>query len=305
MRIVVGDSNDRLAAAVHNALGEQGFSTIERVTSVDSFVNAVQSGFLDLIVFDAHLPGGQASEIVQRMRRRGIGENPYAGVIATIRDTAGPMTRQVVDSGADAVVVKPLTVETLFESVSSLVKGRKQFVVTHDYVGPTRRATVRPGDTTIAVQDPPNSLRCRLVYNMSDQEVKTLVNQAATRLLEDQFDAVAKEIDRLVTYIAEHEVLGADEQAVQDCFERLDRLAQNLRRRHSGTASQPVADLASMLNVLGQRAGVKARGTRTVEIELLVNVNLAIRRALSVEHTSSGAISQINAMISRFTEKKS
>ena len=83
---------------------------------------------------------------------------------------------------------------------------------------------------------------------------------------------------------------------------RMEQVAEELRRRSRGTQFERISDLATMLIALTQRV-LRGQGTRpSVEVQILVKLASAIRRALSVERHSVDVMREITQTIANFTE---
>ena len=114
-----------------------------------------------MLICGTEFPDGDACKFIAAIRHSEIGANPFIPVIATTWDPTPELVRKIIDSGADDLVVKPISVGHLLERVQSLVYKRKPFVVTTDYVGPDRHRTPsRMAET--ALIDVPNPLKARI-----------------------------------------------------------------------------------------------------------------------------------------------
>ena len=70
------------------------------------------------------------------------------------------LVRKFIDSGADDLIPKPISASRMIERIKLLIKSRKSFVVTTDYVGPERRKPSDREDTLPGVEVP-NPLRAK------------------------------------------------------------------------------------------------------------------------------------------------
>ena len=93
-----------------------------------------------------------------------------------------------------------------------------------------------------------------------------------------------------------------DRQDVRGALFRIEAVADDLRRRSAGTQFERIGDLATMLIALAQRVLRAQEGVSTVEIQLLVKLSAAIRRALSVERHSVDVMREISQTIANFTK---
>ena len=68
--------------------------------------------------------------------------------------------KKVIQAGADDLLSKPFSVDTLLRRVGRLIHERKPFIVTGDYVGPTRQAKSQK-EANAERFDAPNTLKAR------------------------------------------------------------------------------------------------------------------------------------------------
>ena len=78
-------------------------------------------------------------DIVRRVRHRAVGNDPFMVILLTTWDLNADAVRAVLNSGADDLLARPYTIGQLQQRLTAAVSGRKPFVVTADYVGPSRR----------------------------------------------------------------------------------------------------------------------------------------------------------------------
>lgn len=155
--------------ATRNVLYSLGFREIDSFASMDDMRRAISTRDFDLIV--AEVPPGekQVCEFVAGVRRSTIGTNPFTVVVLTTFVAEGQTVRAMLDSGADDVLTRPFSTNVLGERIRTLVEGRKNFVVTSDYVGPDRRKDAGR-DSNARLIPVVNSLRLKAVDGLSGVE---------------------------------------------------------------------------------------------------------------------------------------
>ena len=121
----------------------------------------VDNNAVDLIVAENELQDGKISDLTRRIRHHEAGDNPFLVVITLMEELTSEAINNVIDSGTDDLLTKPISPALLIERVESLTRERKRFVVTTDYVGPTRRRKSRPGSQEIPEFKVPNSLQLK------------------------------------------------------------------------------------------------------------------------------------------------
>jgi DNA-binding response OmpR family regulator len=121
------------------ALHEIGFRQIDTVASIGEFRSMVSDLGPTLIVAESSATDADVFGLVRAVRRGELGNNPFAVILLTTwsRDTGH--IRRAIECGADDVIVRPFSTKFAEERVKTLIHGRKQFIVTSDYIGPDRR----------------------------------------------------------------------------------------------------------------------------------------------------------------------
>jgi DNA-binding response OmpR family regulator len=117
LRILVVEDETRLADAVKQGLGEEGFS-VEIAASAEAAEPIIARGGLDLIVLDLGLPGKSGLDLLREMR---AGGNETPVLILTAR---GSLEERVagLDSGSDDYLAKPFAFAELVARIKALAR---------------------------------------------------------------------------------------------------------------------------------------------------------------------------------------
>jgi DNA-binding NarL/FixJ family response regulator len=110
----------------------------------------------DLIIANIDEADDSAASLLRSIRNGAVTGNPFVPMIVTCNNSTASTVRAAVDCGADAVVLKPYSLQQIMDPIVALVDRRRPFVVTSDYVGPERRNAQREGQVIdqIAVPNP-------------------------------------------------------------------------------------------------------------------------------------------------------
>ncbi|MEE2524914.1 response regulator [Hyphobacterium sp. HN65] len=188
------------------ALNEIGFKSIEACSTIEDFQRQLKENSWDLIVAECSNPKIDIFRLVRMIRRGEATPNPYSVIALTSWTRKGGHVRQAIESGADDVIVRPFSTQFAEDRIRTMVRDRKSFVVTSDYVGPDRRS----GDRAALDKDcvaVPNTLSAKAVgdeeqlreaYSAISDAKKTIeaerIRRLAMRIVvsaELQFDAKA------------------------------------------------------------------------------------------------------------------
>ncbi len=310
LHFAVGHSDLGEAAVVRDSLRARGIQRVADCSGADRLFNALDAEIVDLIVFDVDLLRDRFIDVMQMVRRKSRGLNPFTIIVATVDETNTETMKRLMKAGVDDMIHRPVTGQRLLQSIASLMEPRKPFIVSHDYVGPSRRIDARAGrpsaETMIRV---PNTMRSRAIDNVSEDEIQRMVDTAVSTMRDKQLLACGSEIDALARILADRYagLVEAPEKydEVRGILRRLETIADELRSRCRGTAFERIGDLATMTLALTQRINRGSPGQAKIEVQLVGKLAAAIMRALSVERDSVAAMRDIAETIASFTGKLS
>jgi DNA-binding response OmpR family regulator len=318
VRFVMGE--DGLdTSGVMDSLYARGLRKAVHCGAKDQLLEALDAEIVDVLMYDHELLNKDFVDVMQRIRRKVYGKNPFLIIIAAVRDSAFQTVRQLISAGADDLIRKPISIDRLFESLNTFSHRRKPFTVSYDYVGPTRRLGKRGVAGQGGVQGQrggqgqdheqlirvPNTLRSRAVEGVSDAELEGLVNAAVSRIDDKRKESYGIEVDILAKKLLEAYTTTTDDREVyleiKTTLQRIELIGDDLRRRSKESPMDRVGDLATMMVALAQRIFHRPIGSAMIEVRLLEKLAVAIRRSVSVERNSLGVMQEIATTIARFT----
>jgi hypothetical protein len=246
------------------ALQTLGFADIEPIARAGDLESALAGGGFQLLIAELQGHCDQICDTIRKLRHRGVGPDPFLVTILTTWDLNAEAVRAVLNCGADALLARPYTIAQLGQRVTGAALHRQPFVVTADYVGPSRRAARRDPeqDELFAV---PNSLRARATGEAEPADVIdlswNLVLQWKAIRLGRQLESTA----RLVGETASHSASGPSTAAM---IERLAAITSDLLSYATQAADPAYAAVARKCAVLGEALvkgdGAEARDEREV-----------------------------------------
>jgi DNA-binding response OmpR family regulator len=168
VRILYGDPTPGSRALYRQAMIGAGYSNLREFDTLEGFTDLVAVAQPDLILMDIGLPGGDVAQTVAELRHGRLGINPYLPVILTTWEAERSVVRRLVDSGADDLLVKPLSTKSLLDRLEAVAMSRKPFVVTSDYIGPDRRRADARRESNVPLFEVPNPMRAKLTGESFD-----------------------------------------------------------------------------------------------------------------------------------------
>ncbi|MFN4309127.1 MAG: PleD family two-component system response regulator [Ferrovibrio sp.] len=168
VRILYGDPALGTRRLYRQALVSAGYTHLREFESLEGFADLLHVAQPDLVFMDVEMPGGDAIALTSNLRHGRLGVNPYLPIIMTTWEPQQSLVRRIIDSGADDLLVKPLSTRALLDRVEAVGLNRKPFVVTSDYIGPDRRRSDARGGSAIQLIHVPNPMRYKLTGNPLD-----------------------------------------------------------------------------------------------------------------------------------------
>lgn len=141
------------------ALQQIGFRDITSISAFKDLKRGVQDEAPHLIIAEASDHEAELFRLVRAIRAGDLSNNPFCSILVTSWKRDTNMVRQAVGCGADDVIIRPFSTSFAEDRIRTLVKARKPFIVTSDYIGPDRRRDPDRGPGSVPAIDAPNMLK--------------------------------------------------------------------------------------------------------------------------------------------------
>ncbi|WP_161539661.1 response regulator [Paramagnetospirillum kuznetsovii] len=260
----------------------------------------LRSDMIDLLICDADQGLVEACDTVRQMRNRDAGDNTFAcSIILTSRPEPDAVIR-LIDSGTDAILVKPFQPQALANQIATMIRSRKPFVITSDYVGPERRDdAMRPGVDAAPRVLVPNPLREIVTATSSRDQLRVKVRAAWDVVNEHRIERQTLHLGWLVERIRtafERRPPAADAAVL------LGQLLNNtseLRLRVAGTGFDHVAHLATTMMEICGGLGQNINAPDERWLAVLPKVADAMAKSFTREREAVRASRQISETLTR------
>jgi DNA-binding response OmpR family regulator len=246
------------------ALQTLGFVDIEPIARAGDLESALAAGGFQLLIAELQGHNDQICDTIRRLRHRCVGPDPFLVTILTTWENNADIVRLVVNSGTDALLARPYTIAQLGQRVTAAVLHRQPFVVTADYVGPSRRAAKRvpEKDELFAV---PNSLRA---HATGEAEPADFTYEAWNQVLRWKVVRLGRQLESTARLLIGTAARPTGGQSVAVLIERLAAISSELLSYAAQTADPAYAAVVQECAVLGKSLvkpdGAEAREEREV-----------------------------------------
>ncbi|MBT7955973.1 MAG: response regulator [Rhodospirillaceae bacterium] len=280
-KLVVADPGGQIRDEIRGVLHHEGFRDIVLAENVKTVEELVAKGNVDLLIAEHEFPRGNMIDLVRRIRHHELGDNPFIVIILMAHDPEKEDILRIIDTGADDLILKPITAGALVKRVNFLVSQRKDFVVTADYIGPTRRSGNREGELVIPEMEVPNPVQRKALGQSTGTGFQKEIDKFADIVNVQKVERNAFQITFLVETIIP---LYVDGKAVTDTKKQLDRLkyvSEDIGRRMKGTKYDDVSELC--VSILGVVNSICKKPNRpdSTDLKLLPKLAQAIEVAFS------------------------
>jgi DNA-binding response OmpR family regulator len=244
------------------------------VPSLDMLRDKVRLRMPDLLMVEVAGTEAEACALIQSIRQETLGNNPFVVVIVTTWRRDGTIVEQVLNSGADDLIARPISATMLGERIKGLVERRKRFVITMDYIGPDRRRESRARCAECI--EVPNPLKVRCLDGVTEEQAEALIAQKAVagKTILDQ-QKVRRDCVQLCLQCRMLEQKASGSREFRDILPRIQNLASGIKQRLGRAGDRATHDccdgIAQTVASLTAVAERTARNASATDYEPLVS----------------------------------
>lgn len=287
------DERKGYAEAFQNA----GFRDTQETDKAADVHAKISNNEVDLVVSDYKLSDGEICPVTYRARHAMIGNNPFIVVITLLTTSNNEMVNRAINSGTDAILLKPVDPDLLFERIAQLGNVRKRYVVTHDYIGPDKRKRdeTTPAGLPPPQMDVPNAIRGRGSSKMDAKMFQRSVEIASRQLNELKVTQLAQQIDQIANRIIPAYQSSSQDASTTEAVRHLLMVAKDMSRRIQGTPYAHAGQLCLTLQHICQNLYSSPDSPSDTDISFLPKLISAIRRAFQLDEVAEDDIEALIA----------
>ena len=160
LAILVADPNPYLRRVIHGMLRGFGANKVFDVENSLTLFQALSGQKIDILLCDTRLPPHGGLKLTRTIRRNDQNQNRTMPILLMSSDTSESTIKLARDAGANMVVAKPMSPNSLYDRLSWIAFNPRPFVDTATYFGPDRRFKIegypggvgrRKGDKVVEV----------------------------------------------------------------------------------------------------------------------------------------------------------
>lgn len=283
--------------SLRQSLNDLDFREIRTGFDFNDIIHALQTRAPDLLITDCQLPGGDVCELIRDIRAHKIGTNPFMAIMVTTWKPSVELVHEVVDSGADDLIVQPTSRGQLGSRIEALTFNRKPFVVTANYIGPDRRKQPRPDRQQVPLLEVPNTLKAKAVGDTDVVSLQQAIDAAIASVNRDKQHRNAAHIEYLVGQILPAYHDGRLGSQIDDHLRELLVTSEDVARRLVGTRFGHVAKLCQALVAVTRRLAHASAMPAEKDLRLLPELAKSIRIAFASAGRTAEVAEQISEVI--------
>lgn len=296
--IVDPDLNSR--DIVKMVLNNNGFREFRLGTEVADIRKQFNIKMPDLLICEVGLQDGDVCALIHGLRHHEEGKNPFLPVMALAASPTPELVHRIINSGADDLLPKPLSAGRLIERIKMLIRARKPFVVTSEYIGPDRRKSSERGEESpIPRIEVPNPLREKVTGERdvvaNQRDIDDVIAEINLRKLERHAVQIGVLTDLIVPAYRERAV----DRTTREHVQRLIYVAEDTSRRLVGTKFVHISELCdSLIDVINSIA-VSGGDASDKDLQLLPHLVQAIKKTFDVREDTAEIARKISQTVRR------
>lgn len=274
--VLVAATEPFLRSIIADILRNSGMNKIQTAGGVPEAIEQIRTWLPDVIILDWTLAKGGGEHLARWIRADKDSPNPQLPIVMVTGDTSQETILNARDAGIDEIIVKPVVPKAVASRVNIVLRARRSFVQSHDFVGPDRRRRALDGykgrkrrmtDKSLDSLEGAESFSTRIQKIAEDMHVclnniDTRDRDSVMRLykLAENFWEEAQELENapletigqsMITYIQAVGISGRMETGVLE--RHLDAFEGLRSQGHSHAATTPA--LIELRNLVSERVG--------------------------------------------------
>lgn len=139
LNVLVIDDNRHMRSLVQSILHALGVKNVTEAGDAAQAFKELQHFNADVIIADWHMEPLDGLDFVRLVRTAKDSPNPYVPIIMLTGYTELYRVKQARDAGVTSFLAKPLSAQSLYKRLISIVDDQRPFVRNGKFFGPDRR----------------------------------------------------------------------------------------------------------------------------------------------------------------------
>lgn len=139
LHVLICDDSRQIRSLLRIFLKSFNITNIAEADDADKAFFELRQFDPDLVITDWNMPPTSGLDFIKRVRLDGDAPNPYVPIIMLTAYTELHRVKQARDAGISAFLAKPLSAQSLYARLVSVVDDNRPFIRNKRFFGPDRR----------------------------------------------------------------------------------------------------------------------------------------------------------------------
>lgn len=144
LSVIVADDDSFILQLTRSLLNGFGISKIKIISNSNALLDELASSHVDILIVDWDMDPMNGIDITRFIRMSEESTNRYLPIIFLTGNTEMSMVIAARDAGVNEFLAKPMTVNSLYQRIVSVIERPRPFVRSSNYFGPDRRRNNDP-----------------------------------------------------------------------------------------------------------------------------------------------------------------
>jgi CheY-like chemotaxis protein len=284
---------------------QEGYRGVRDVSTVSGARDRINESAPDLLVVDSRMPDGDSIAMIEDIRFKRLGSNPFLTIMVMIWSPNREMVDRILKCGVDDLLVRPHAPMKVMERINYLAGNRQPFVVTSEYIGPDRGGRKKkegeehnPANDVPRIEVP-NTLGAKAAGEQIDYvELQEMISSAMYEINDQRLRRhslrIAAIVDKIVPAYQKNNVTPAIEKDVA----RLSDISKEISERLVDSDFEHVTDLCETLDSVTSSIRIDPKNPDPRDVDLLKAVSDAIVVSFNPEKSSAEFAAEVTQMVS-------
>lgn len=145
LKVLIVDDSRHMRALMRDVMKSLGVHTIFEASDGEEALEVLKFKPVNITLLDLHMKPMGGIEFLLELRKGKDSPDPFMPVIIATGDSTITTIQAARDAGVSTFLAKPITVRSLVEKLTFILKDKRKFIRAKTYAGPDRRFRIDDG----------------------------------------------------------------------------------------------------------------------------------------------------------------
>jgi len=210
VNFILADPNPQTRNSLRGGLFGLGFKEICDVSTLFQVREQLKKDHYDLMIIDAAFGAQEVAQFIHQIRHGIDCKNPFITLVVLTQNKSKSNYDALINAGSDQVLLKPLSVEKISDTINMLCTTQRRFIVTRDYIGPDRASYRNDAGESAPSFEAPNTLAAKVLHGAGAKDLELVVHNNVTLFNKLKMERHLVQLGWLVDRLTPHPPTGSD-----------------------------------------------------------------------------------------------